>query len=61
MDRVVIVKKDGVEIARYTIGFSWGDAASGGPDYFKIASRNAVKDGHVTREEVGKLSFEFAT
>ena len=27
MDRVVIVKKDGVEIARYTIGFSWGDAA----------------------------------
>ncbi len=60
MDRTVIVKKDDKEIARYTIGFSWGDADSGGPDYFKIASRNAVREGLVTKDETGKLKFEFA-
>lgn len=60
MERVVIVKKDEKEIARYPIGFSWGDADSGGPDYFKLAARKALKDNLVTKEEMAKLTFAFA-
>ena len=60
MERIVVVKsKDGRFLARYPIAFSWGNAETSGPDYFKLAAQNAVYGKLVTETEVSTVIFEF--